>query len=246
MANLIIDIGNTQIKLAIYQNHQILNKQIVQKSDFIKSLENIFSEYKITQSILSSVTNVTDEAISFLEKNTSLLLLSATTPVSFRNLYKTPITLGIDRIALTAAAVEKYPQQNCLIIDAGTCITYDLINKNNEYLGGIISPGLLMRAKAMHHFTDKLPLVDFHESETFSENIGKTTQENIWLGVVKTTTIEIDGLIDEYRQDFSDLTVILTGGDGEFLSNRLKNSIFAADNFLLDGLNYILEFNTNK
>ena len=131
--------------------------------------------------------------------------------------------------------------KNVLVIDAGTCITYDFINSDNEYLGGVISPGLTMRARAMHEFTAKLPLVEVVEEE--KSILGKTTQQCLKIGVVKATALEIDGFISEYKNNFQDLTVILTGGDRQILSKNVKNSIFAPSNFLLEGLNQILEFN---
>jgi type III pantothenate kinase len=130
-----------------------------------------------------------------------------------------------------------------LIIDAGSCITYDFINENNQYLGGAISPGLNMRFKSLNHFTSNLPLV---KSLTESINIGKTTYDSISKGVCSGVNYEIEGFIDQYSSKYKNLTVILTGGDSDFLSNRLKISIFANQNFLLEGLNDLIKLNISS
>ena len=129
---------------------------------------------------------------------------------------------------------------NTLVIDAGTCITYDMVNGYGEYLGGAISPGLHMRYEALHNQTSKLPLLT---SEEPIDIIGNSTESSIHSGVVNGISAEIDGVIDQYKMRFKDLTVILTGGDAQFLSKRLKNTIFADSKFLLRGLNYLLEYN---
>lgn len=240
--NLIIDVGNTLVKVAVFQNSSILFQESFQKKIFEKKIEKILLNYsEINNSILSSVENHHESWIVQLKEKTNFLQLSSETPVFFKNQYASPKTLGIDRIALMAAASFTYKNKNVLVIDAGTCITYDFLNKNNEYLGGVISPGLHMRAKAMHEFTAKLPYVTINESEI--DILGKDTQQCLKIGVVKATALEIDGFINEYKKRFEDLTVILTGGDRQILSKNVKNSIFAPSNFLLEGLNYILEFN---
>jgi type III pantothenate kinase len=144
---------------------------------------------------------------------------------------------------LVSAASKLYPSQNVLVIDAGTCITFDIINSENEYLGGAISPGLQMRYQAMNTFTENLPLL---EPEEDVDLVGNTTIKSMQSGVIFGITSEIDGVISMYNSQFKDLTIILTGGDSQFLCKRLKNSIFANSNFLLQGLNYILEFNKSQ
>ena len=167
--------------------------------------------------------------------NTSMIL-------PFKNLYKTPKTLGLDRIALIAAAASQYRAKNILVIDAGTCITYDFINSKNEYLGGAISPGLTIRYEALHNLTAKLPLLKPKDLDVF---IGNTTETSIHSGVINGVINEIDGVIKQYQSSNKDLTVILTGGDTNFLAKRLKSSIFANSNFLLEGLNHLLKINTD-
>ena len=146
----------------------------------------------------------------------------------------------MDRIALVAAAVSKYQNQNVLIIDAGTCITFDFVNSSKNYLGGAISPGIEMRYKSLNKFTKKLPLLMREEAANL---IGTSTETCIHSGVINGVISEIDSIIAKYRKKNKDLTVVLTGGDANFLSNRLKNGIFANPFFLLEGLNTILTFN---
>jgi type III pantothenate kinase len=169
--------------------------------------------------------------------------LDVSTKVPFQNHYKSPETLGVDRIALVSAAVKNYKEHNVLIIDAGTCITYDFINRENKYLGGAISPGIRLRYQSLNNLTANLPLI---KTKMPQNVIGNTTEESIHSGIINGIINEIEGTISRYDEKYKDLTVILTGGDANFLSKRLKSSIFANSNFLLEGLNYILEFNTNK
>ena len=156
-------------------------------------------------------------------------------------MYKTPTTLGVDRLALVSASVNKFSSKNVLIIDAGTCITYDFIDNKNNYLGGAISPGVYTRYKSLNNLTAKLPLL---KPRTVKNITGNSTKQSIHSGVINGVLFEIEGVIKNYNTKYEDLTVILTGGDSKFLSKQLKNSIFANSNFLLEGLNYILEFNS--
>jgi type III pantothenate kinase len=146
-------------------------------------------------------------------------------------------------LALVAAAVNQFPDKDVLVIDAGTCITYDFKNKKEEYLGGAIGPGVRLRYESLHNYTAKLPLLKVTDPKN---HIGNSTEEAIHSGVVFGILHEINGVIEEYCNIYTDLTVILTGGDAHFLSKRLKNSIFATSNFLLEGLNHILAFNNSK
>ncbi|MFT7498501.1 MAG: type III pantothenate kinase, partial [Porticoccaceae bacterium] len=145
-----------------------------------------------------------------------------------------------DRIALASASVFKFPNKNVLVIDAGTCITYDFIDKKGVYYGGAIAPGIEMRYKSLYTFTDKLPLLDVTDPKQLT---GNSTEESIHSGIVNGILSEIEGMIDRYKEKNKELTVVLTGGDTNFLAKRLKNSIFANPNFLLEGLNNILNYN---
>ncbi|MFY0714487.1 type III pantothenate kinase [Seonamhaeicola sp. NFXS20] len=242
--NLIIDVGNSFVKLAVFKRNTLKQKIVVTNHDLIESVVLILKKYKsIKKGIISSVGEFEVEQFDEIKKMLDLFVLDSKTKLPFKNKYKTPKTLGVDRIALVSASVKHFPKEDVLIIDAGTCITYDFINKKNEYLGGAISPGLRVRYKSLNNLTANLPLL---ETEKPKSIIGQTTKESIHSGVVNGVLIEIDGVIKAYKQKYSDLTVILTGGDANFLSKQLKSSIFAHSNFLLEGLNYILQTNLNE
>ena len=241
--NLIIDVGNTLVKFAVFQDNTLIEKKIVTNEEALKTFKLIVKEYKlIKKAIVSSVGKLEELVFDVINDTLEVLILNHETKLPFKNLYKTPHTLGVDRIALVCASIKNYPNKNVLIIDAGTCITYDFISSDNEYLGGAISPGLRLRYTSLNTFTSKLPLLD---TEMPNELIGNTTNSAIHSGVVFGILKEIDGVIDDYRIKYEDLTVILTGGDSNFLSKQLKNGIFANSNFLLEGLNFILEFNSH-
>lgn len=241
--NLIVDVGNTLVKFAVFQEDELVEKLIAELSEFEKIEKKISEKYpKIKKCILASVGRLPKEVVINLEKHYDVLILESHLKFPFQNHYKTPTTMGVDRMALVAASVKLYPKSNVLIIDAGSCITYDFITDQNTYLGGAISPGIRLRYKSLHNFTANLPLLDTQVPEAL---IGDSTTSAIHSGVVNGISKEIDGIIDEYREKYSDLTVILTGGDANFLSKQLKNSIFANSNFLLEGLNFILEYNTH-
>ena len=241
--NLIIDVGNTFIKLAVYKNDRLLKKELVEQADFDKSVNDFLDLFNVKQSIISSVGNVSNSSVKNLSKKLTVLELNSSTKIPFKNLYKTPRTLGVDRIALVSASAHKYPKSNVLIIDCGSCITYDFINSANEYLGGAISPGIRLRYETLHNLTANLPLLEKKKPKNL---IGNSTESSIHSGVINGILIEIDGIVNKYKTKYPDLTVILTGGDSKFLSKRLKSSIFANSNFLLEGLNHILEYNSVK
>ena len=240
--NLVVDLGNTFAKIAVFQNYRVLETFKVPKKEKSKKIEKIFQQYsKIEFSILSSVLKDDNSIKKILQKHSILYYLDSNLKLPFNNRYASPQTLGKDRIALAAAAVNDYSGKNCLVIDAGTCVTYDVINDKSEYLGGGISPGLQMRFNAVHKFTEKLPLIK--SDSNYLKLVGDSTEESLKSGIYFGFAAEIDGMISQYKSEFKDLTVILTGGDLLFLSKRLKNSIFANSNFLLEGLNHILEYN---
>jgi len=240
--NLIVDVGNTRIKLAVFDENSLLEIRIADSFTVLETLKQLKLDYpKLNLAIVSSVGHLQDKVLQYLSLKFELTILDNNTKVPFTNLYATPKTLGIDRIALVCASVQQFSQKNVLIIDAGTCITYDFINKDNEYLGGAISPGVRMRYKALHNQTANLPLL---ETEMPIQIIGNSTIGSINSGIIYGVLNEIDGIIEQYSALYLDLTIILTGGDANFLSKQLKSSIFANSNFLLEGLNYILQHNT--
>jgi type III pantothenate kinase len=241
--NLIIDVGNTRVKAAVYKEDTLIELYVFKKSILVSKVREINKKHAVLSAIMSSVALITDKKVEKLQSILPFLLLNASTKVPFINLYQTPKTLGVDRIALMTSAVKLYPNKNVLVIDAGTCITFDFINDKKEYFGGAISPGIKMRYRSLHTFTSKLPLLEKKQVHNF---IGNNTTESIDSGVVNGVCQEIDGVISQYKKKYSLLTVVLTGGDSIFLAKQLKSSIFANQNFLLQGLNEILIFNRNE
>jgi len=240
--NLVVDVGNTYVKFAIFNFADLIYKTSFELNAFEKQYVLLKKEYpKLEKAIVSSVGHLSKDQVALIAKDLNVIELSSDLSFPFKNDYQTPKTLGVDRVALVCASVNQFPNKNILIIDAGTCITYDFITKDNHYLGGAISPGLRLRYKALNNLTANLPLLDI---KLPNKIIGDTTESSIHSGVVYGTIKEIDGVIGDYIDQYPDLTVILTGGDTKFLSNQLKNTIFVNSNFLLEGLNYILEYNS--
>ena len=240
--NLVIDVGNSFVKLAVFEDNTLKSKTVIKPSRFISNLNRVKKRFpEIKRAIIASSGRLKKEQLSRLLNSYVVLELTSQTNVPFNNQYGTPKTLGTDRIALASSAVLNFTNRNALIIDAGTCITYDFIDKNSIYYGGAISPGIRMRYQALHDQTAKLPLVDTKMPDTI---VGDTTASSIHSGVIYGVLKEIDGVIEEYTRKHPDLTVILTGGDAKLLSNKLKNSIFANSDFLLEGLNFILDYNS--
>jgi len=238
--NLILDVGNSLLKIALFKKSELIQK-FKFSENYKRNIENIISKNNVTHSIISNVGRIDDSIINILKESTNLLLVSNQLKVPFKNLYKSKNTLGQDRLALVSAAAFKFPKENVLIVDAGSCITYDFKNNNNEYLGGGISPGISMRFKSLNTFTSNLPLIDF---DSIHQLIGNNTKNSINSGVINGTISEINGIIQQYCEEFKNIRIILTGGDSNFLLKRIKNSIFADQNFLLVGLNKLLEDNS--
>lgn len=237
--NLIVDIGNTRIKIGIYNKINIQSIFTLENTNKIKEIEKKYLK-NIEKSIISTTSNIPKEIKTILRQTPQTLFLDENTQLPFQNKYKSKHTLGKDRIALIAAAHTLYPKQNVLVIGCGTCITYNFINSKSEFLGGSIHPGLKMRLRAMNHFTKKLPLIHLQKSKKI---IGNNTEENLIIGSSIATAKEIDAMIDAYNVKFSKLIVIITGGDADFLVSLLKNKIFVIPNLTLTGLNHILEYN---
>ena len=242
--NLIVDIGNTFAKLAVFQDSRIIKQEKVSTRSLKNDILEIFSGFnELTAAIISNVSNHEFDLSEKFRQRVRLVELDPQTLLPFINKYGTPHTLGNDRRALVAAASRTHPDRNVLVIDAGTCITYDFKNDKNEYLGGAISPGMEMRFKALQHYTGRLPLECKSDDNLLT---GNTTKTSIISGVQNGIIKEVEGFIDDYRSKYENLVIIITGGDAQFLSINLKNTIFANSNFLLEGLNYILEFNNSQ
>jgi len=237
---LTVDVGNTRIKAAVFEGDNAIENFVFEKKNFENKIENILKKYpKCSDLVVASVGNIEKQSFLSLENYLKVHFFTHEDAFPFHNKYATPKTLGIDRMILSAGATLQFPKQNRLVIDAGTCITYDFIDENDNYLGGAISPGLRLRYESLHNFTARLPLLTLESPETY---IGNTTAQAIHSGVVNGFVYEIDGFIDEYRKEFLNFIIILTGGDAEFLAKRLKNTIFANSNFLLESLNQTYQY----
>lgn len=239
--NLVIDIGNTRTKFSVFNRGEVLISVPVDEflPEHIDVLQNEHPE--LQHVILSAVKDYSPKLKTALQnKFKQFIELNANTPLPIENCYKTPETLGKDRIAAAVGGFDLYPETNLLIIDAGTAITYDIVNEKHQYLGGNISPGIEMRLKALHQFTGKLPLVS---QQKFDKLYGTTTEEAILAGVQHGVVFEVDKAIETFKEFYTNLKVIITGGDADFFDKKLKNSFFVNFNLTALGLNRILEYN---
>jgi len=233
--NLTVDIGNTLIKIAIFDSNElVLVKKDVTKNQILEIIKN----YNITTCIVSRVGEASLDDLGIETLN-----LDNKTPLPIKIKYKTPHTLGVDRIATICAASNTYPNSDVLVIDIGSCITYDYLSAQKEFIGGVISPGPKLRAQSMHNFTASLPLIS--EIETI-DLIGENTEECMKSGLFNGVLFEIEGFIHSFLQKSPNGTVLLTGGYAKTFESSIKESIFADSNLVLKGLNTILKFNNEK
>jgi type III pantothenate kinase len=239
---LAIDFGNTLVKLAVCKKDK-WKYFIAQPKISEKEIRNISEQFGIKSCIISSVTQKSKAIEKFLSKKIPTIILNEKTKVPVKNLYDTQSSLGKDRLACAVAAMKIFPNKNVLVVNCGTCITYDIVNAKNEYFGGAISPGIEMRLKSLNTFTANLPLIKKQKAISLT---GNSTESSILSGVIKGAALEIDGFISEYKKSFSKLKVILSGGDAEYFGSQLKNKIFARPNIVLTGLNQILLFNEQE
>ena len=242
--NLIIEQGNTYAKVAVYDEKQSMKAYLMFKEFNKGSLQSLFETYPLKNGIYCTVTDVDEELVAELRNHLSCFIFldeKVRVPVTVK--YKTPHTLGKDRLAAVVGAHSLQPDRNLLIIDAGTCITYEWVEAGGVYRGGNISPGMTTRFKALNHYTRKLPLIE----ETDEVPVfGTCTEEAIRAGVVNGIAFEMDGYIDRWKQKYGDVFVFLTGGHAFYFESRLKNPIFADSNLVLIGLNRILEYNVEN
>ncbi len=236
--NLVIDIGNTSTKVGWFEHEELLH---VNQSVTPDDLGDLVAQ-EVPKGIMLSSVSEEEKTADYLRamKTLSPLMLTASLPLPFTLDYQTPATLGNDRIAAVAGAQALFPGVNALVIDCGTCITYDFLSKGEVYLGGSISPGMTMRFKALNTFTANLPLTDYKENVPY---IGKSTQECLRSGVIQGIIGEMNTFIDYYQSEFDHLKVIMCGGDTKFFENKVKARIFAAPELVLRGLNRILRHN---
>jgi type III pantothenate kinase len=237
--NLTIDIGNSYIKMIVFDDTMPVYRKLSKKIS-IALLRKTVSHFNIMHTMISSVVKVDKPLLKSLAALPGFRMLNEKTALPVTNLYKTPATLGNDRLANAVAGAFLMPGKNVLIIDAGTCIKYDFVNSDAEYVGGSISPGLAMRFKAMHDYTGRLPLVKEVDAKILT---GNTTSTALQTGVFIGTTEEIKGFIQRYKMKYHSLKVILTGGDAHHFAGELNLSIFAAADLVNIGLNEIIRYN---
>ena len=239
---LAVDIGNTRIKIGVFNGSELVEFKHFQSLDGLIQY-SLFTKHIIQSAIIGSVVDDFQSITEYIAGQCPLIIFSNTTAIPIMNRYKSASTLGSDRLAAAIGAYSISPDTNSLVIDAGTCIKYNFINSNNEYIGGAISPGISMRFKALNNFTAKLPLINFNE--TFTKLVGENTEESILSGVQLGSVMEINGFVLEYEKKYPGINIFLTGGDSRFLEKALKMSIFAEPYLVLKGLNEILLYNRN-
>ncbi len=241
--NLVIDYGNTLKKIALYDKQNMVYFKPFRELDEGVLKDHLPEKEQISAAILASTGHYPEGLKTWLSNSFQFIELTENTPVPIINRYETPVTLGKDRLAAVVAAQERFPQQDILAVSAGTCITYDFMNAQKEYLGGSISPGIHMRFKALHTFTAHLPLIEIEDPPLL---IGENTKESILAGVLNGIQTEMNGIIDQYLLEYPDIKIILSGGDAKYFEKRLKNNIFAIPNIVLEGLNLILSYNRGE
>jgi type III pantothenate kinase len=238
--NLTLDLGNTRIKAAIFDGDELVSHQAFSHDDELAIEHFILNSGELEHCMICSVIHRPERLFGFLEQHLKVWVLDHHTPLPLKNLYRTPETLGKDRLACAAGAAFLFPRRDVLVVDTGTCIKYEFVSSSGSYEGGAISPGLEMRFNALHTFTDKLPLL---HPETGAPLTGKDTREAILAGIMKGALLEIQGFVSEYETFYPELQLIITGGDASFFDKQLKSSIFADPFLILRGLNFILRHN---
>jgi len=238
---LIVEVGNTNTKLAVFEKNNCIEKAIwknAQIEDVEKFCINVAS--KVDKTLLSYTGIVNERLYNMLKDNFLLYEFNANSKLSVQNKYATPATLGKDRLAAIVGVWELYPKQASMHISAGTCITYDAVDKEGVYYGGSISPGLTMRFKALQHFTARLPLVEAASTEKW---YGDSTETAIRTGVQIGFLAEIRSFIDIYKRYYQIDNVILSGGDADFISKEINFPFVVEKEIVLKGLNKILTDN---
>ena len=236
---LCFDFGNTRLKYGLFINGQ-LSEIVSLADDSNETIEQLLKKYKPEKIILSSVINHNTGIENIMADASSFHKLSSQTILPFTTPVGKPETIGTDRLALAAAAVHFYKGKNNLVIGLGSCVTYNFINKYNSFIGGSISPGMEMRFNSLNKYTAKLPLI---KADWNFPLIGYDTRTNILSGVLMGLATEIDGIIDDYEEKFSNFNVLLTGGDALYFAHHLKNKIFVDPDLIFKGLYAISETN---
>lgn len=237
---LVIDIGNTRVKAALFEQNNLLHHFVYKNTDEVLN-ENLIAGYKVSNCIVCTVVDNIEPFVETLKKTIPVLIYRIPTPTPITNAYQSPDTLGTDRLAAAVAGNAMFQNKNVLVIDVGTCIKYNFINNKNEFVGGAISPGLGMRFKAIHTFTSRLPLLKIDKN--YNDLIAVNSNDNILSGVELGAIAEVNSFIEQYKALHPDINIILTGGDVNFFEKRLKKPIFADSNLTLKGLSIILDHN---
>ena len=237
--NLIVNIGNTNTKLAVFSGEELVHQNQF-ANEHVEQIVQTIQAATFSKAIVSNTVEVHQKIIKAILQQTKYIEINEHTKLPFTIQYDSRASLGDDRIAAVAGAHKLQPNTNLLVITAGTCITYNTITAENVFLGGSISPGIHMRYKAMNAFTGKLPLV---QNKNFDELVGRSTEQSLQSGVRKGIVAEMDGLISEYQLLYPKIKVFICGGDASFFESRLKNKIFAHLNLELIGMNEILKYN---
>lgn len=245
--NVVIDWGNSSLKVGWFDGPDLVKVGHYGSPEFlIADLADSLGDSHRPELILVSSTNqAPDEIRNQLQAmNSTVWVLDANMSVPVQKNYDTPHTLGTDRLAAAVGAITLFPEKDCLIFDLGTCLTADLVDRNAIFQGGLISPGLRMRFRAMHEQTARLPLVE--TPVEWPELAAKNTKQAMQSGVVNGLVFELNGIIDSYRQKIENLVVIVCGGDAPIFESRLKPPIFAVPELVLVGLNRILRYNVEN
>lgn len=232
----VVDAGNSAIKWAEYVSGR--TEGLRTSDSWNRELLEVCCSAQ-NRCLISSVRDIPTDFLVQLQES-GCLFLTHRLPLPIGINYDTPETLGVDRIASAAAAHHRFPGENCLIIDAGTCITADLLTADGVFQGGLIAPGINMRIEAMHQFTDHLPKVEPDPSQKYP---GKSTRESLIVGSANSAVAEMVTLIQQLKSQYGDIRVVVTGGDLSYFDKHLKNEIFASPNLVLDGLYQILKIN---
>ena len=240
MTTLCLDFGNTRLKAAIFEEDEL--KEVFVLRDQTEHVKEILSQFKPQRSILSSVIHHDAAVAEILSGQTAFHQLSNRSKLPFTIPVGKPETMGADRLAIAASAVSLFPGKNNVAVGLGTCITFNFINQDSEFLGGSISPGMEMRFQAMHQFTAKLPLVKGHWNVPL---IGYDTATNLQSGVILGMAKEIDGILDLYQERFGNFNALLTGGDIHLFRPHLKSKIFADPHLIFKGLYAISQCNSD-
>ncbi|MDP2387518.1 MAG: type III pantothenate kinase [Bacteroidota bacterium] len=239
--HLVVDIGNTRTKAAIFSGREWQGEYVFEENIASNIALLLSKQPLVKRSILSSVAKDSTETERLLAAKTQLIVFDHRSALPIKNLYKSPETLGKDRLAAAVGAWSQFKGKSVLVIDAGTAIKIDLVNDQGEFMGGSISPGIEMRFKALNTFTGKLPLV--RADKNYKSLTGKNTIESILNGVQNGALYEVQGFVDAYSKQYPGINIVVTGGDASFFELGLKNHIFAIPELVLIGLNEILLFN---